>query len=109
MAAVILTGWLLAGCTATRFGGRLVTVTLDSASPEDSAYLIPNERYLEDPSIATDKQRLVKYYRGKTGSDIRVLPYLWVYVVVRRDGAISTPVTFNPNDLADGRIKPDWP
>ena len=104
-----ITPALLSGCVSTRFGARLCTVTLDSCSQIEDAYLIPNDHYLEliEEGKALTLRRLANYYRGKTPVTVRILPYEWVYLVKDSTGKISKPVTFNPNKYMDGHVAAD--
>jgi hypothetical protein len=119
MGALVMVGMAtMAGCAPTRFGGQLWPVhfrAVNSSGVEergDSVFLISNKRYLDDPTIATDRARLEsgehKYWQGKTPVDVSILDHLWVYVAMRPDGTFSPPVTFNPDSLPDPSVTAEF-
>jgi hypothetical protein len=107
-ALLMFLGGVVCGCAQTPFGGRLDSVTLDANlanSPgSHPAYLVTNQRYLADPGILNDDDAMKKHFKGMTPVQVRISPYLWVYVVRLPDGKLSAPVMFNPDDYPNGTI-----
>ena len=101
--ALLLLASLAGGCGGPKFGGRMSKMTLESTPPGLAAYLVPNETYLADPTVGSDAGRIKPFYKGRTPCDVRVAPYLWVYVVGLPDGSFSDPLTFNPTET-DGHV-----
>jgi hypothetical protein len=110
VAVVAVIGWLTIGCAPTHFGGRLVSVTLTTRETKDAgvAYLIPNGRYMAEPDIANNPEEMTHYRKGPTPADVRILPKVWWFIVVRPDGKSSAPLSFNPDDLPDSTVFADF-